>query len=317
MDYVNLGRTGLEVSRICLGCLTFGGQADEKESRRIVDTAWDAGINFFDTANVYTETLSERYLGEALKGRRDQAVIATKVRGSMGPGVNDGGLSRKHIMDAVDGSLTRLQTDYIDLYQVHSWDADTPLEETLRALDDLVRQGKVRYIGCSNFAGWQLTKSLWISGVKGLARFETVQPRYNLLFRGIEEELLPVCLSQDMGVIPYNPIAAGLLTGKHKRGQPPVPGTRFDLREMYRDIYWYERNFEAVEKLETIAGKYGHTLLELALSWVLANPAITSAIVGASNTEQLQQSISAAEARLEPEEIAACDPVWDELKSAM
>ncbi len=317
MDYVNLGRTGLEVSRICLGCLTFGGQADEKESRRIVDTAWDAGINFFDTANVYTETLSERYLGEALKGRRDRAVIATKVRGRMGPGVNDIGLSRKHIMDAVDASLTRLQTDYIDLYQVHSWDADTPLEETLRALDDLVRQGKVRYIGCSNFAGWQLTKSLWISDMKGLARFETVQPRYNLLFRGIEEELLPVCLSQDVGVIPYNPIAAGLLTGKHKRGQPPIPGTRFDLREMYRDIYWYERNFEAVEKLEAIAGKYGHTLIELALSWVLANPAITSAIVGASNTEQLQQSISAAEARLDPEEIAACDPVWDELKSAM
>ncbi len=317
MDYVNLGRTGLEVSRICLGCLTFGGQADEKESRRIVDTAWDAGINFFDTANVYTETLSETYLGEALKGRRDRAVIATKVRGRMGPGVNDVGLSRKHIMDAVDASLTRLQTDYIDLYQVHSWDADTPLEETLRALDDLVRQGKVRYIGCSNFAGWQLTKSLWISDVKGLARFETVQPRYNLLFRDIEEELLPVCLSQDVGVIPYNPIAAGLLTGKHKRGQPPVPGTRFDLREMYRDIYWYERNFEAVEKLEAIAGKYGHTLIELALSWVLANPAITSAIVGASNTEQLRQSISAAEARLEPEEIAACDPVWDELKSAM
>ena len=317
MDYVNLGRIGLEVSRICLGCLTFGGQADEKESRRIVDTAWDAEINFFDTANVYTETLSERYLGRALKGRRDQAVIATKVRGSMGPGVNDGGLSRKHIMDAVDGSLTRLQTDYIDLYQVHSWDADTPLEETLRALDDLVRQGKVRYIGCSNFAGWQLTKSLWISDVKGLARFETVQPRYNLLFRGIEEELLPACLSQGVGVIPYNPIAAGLLTGKHKRGQPPVPGTRFDLREMYRDIYWYERNFEAVEKLEAIAGKYGHTLLELALSWVLANPAITSAIVGASTVEQLQQSISAAEASLEPEEIAACDPVWDELKGAM
>ena len=258
----------------------FGGQADEKESRRIVDTAWDAGINFFDTANVYTETLSERFLGEALKGRRDRAVIATKVRGSMGPGVNDSGLSRKHIMDAVDASLTRLQTDYIDLYQVHSWDADTPLEETLRALDDLVRQGKVRYIGCSNFAGWQLTKSLWISDVKGLARFETVQPRYNLLFRGIEEELLPVCLSQDVGVIPYNPIAAGLLTGKHKRGQPPVPGTRFDLREMYRDIYWYERNFEAVEKLEAIAGKYGHTLIELALSWVLANPAITSRLWG-------------------------------------
>ena len=317
MDYVNLGRTGLEVSRICLGCLTFGGQADEEESRRIVDTAWDAGINFFDTANVYTETLSETYLGNALKGRRDRAVIATKVRGRMGPGVNDAGLSRKHIMDAVDASLMRLQTDYIDLYQVHSWDEDTPLEETLRALDDLVRLGKVRYIGCSNFAGWQLTKSLWISDVKGLARFQTVQPRYNLLFRGIEEELLPVCLSQDVGVIPYNPIAAGLLTGKHKRGQPPVPGTRFDLREVYRDIYWYERNFEAVEKLEAIAGKYRHTLLQLALSWVLANPAITSAIVGASSAEQLQQSISAAEASLEPEEIAACDPVWEELKGAM
>ena len=317
MDYVNLGRTGLEVSRICLGCLTFGGQADEEESRRIVDTAWDAGINFFDTANVYTETLSETYLGNALKGRRDRAVIATKVRGRMGSGVNDVGLSRKHIMDAVDASLMRLQTDYIDLYQVHSWDADTPLEETLRALDDLVRLGKVRYIGCSNFAGWHLTKSLWISDLKGLARFQTAQPRYNLLFRGIEEELLPVCLSQDVGVIPYNPIAAGLLTGKHKRGQPPVPGTRFDLREVYRDIYWYERNFEAVEKLEAIAGKYGHTLLELALSWVLVNPAITSAIVGASSAEQLQQSISAAEVTLEPEEIAACDPVWDDLKGAM
>ena len=224
MDYVNLGRTGLKVSRICLGCLTFGGQADEKESMRIVDTALDAGINFFDTANVYTETLSERFLAKALKGRRDQAVIATKVRGSMGPGVNDSGLSRKHIMDAVEGSLMRLETDYIDLYQVHSWDADTPLEETLRALDDLVRQGKVRYIGCSNFTGWQLTKSLWISDVKGLARFETVQPRYNLLLRGIEEELLPACLSQGVGVIPYNPIAAGLLTGKHRRGQPPVSG---------------------------------------------------------------------------------------------
>ena len=317
MDYVNLGRTGLEVSRICLGCLTFGGQADEKESLRIVDTAWDAGINFFDTANVYTETLSETYLGKALKGRRDRAVIATKVRGRIGPGVNDAGLSRKHIMDAVDASLMRLQTDYIDLYQVHSWDADAPLEETLRALDDLVRLGKVRYIGCSNFAGWQLTKSLWISDLKGLARFETVQPRYNLLFRGIEEELLPVCLSQGVGVIPYNPIAAGLLTGKHKRGQPPVSGTRFDLREVYRDIYWYERNFEAVENLEAIAGKYGHTLIQLALSWVLANPAITSAIVGASSAEQLQQSISAAEARLEPEEVAACDPVWNELKGAM
>ena len=152
MDYANMGRTGLEVSRICLGCLTFGGQADEKESLRIVDAAWDAGINFFDTANVYTETLSEQFLAKALKGRRDRAVIATKVRGRMGPGVNDIGLSRKHIMDAVEGSLTRLQTDYIDLYQVHSWDADTPLEETLRALDDLVRQGKVRYIGCSNLA---------------------------------------------------------------------------------------------------------------------------------------------------------------------
>ena len=317
MDYVNLGRTGLEVSRICLGCLTFGGQADEEESRRIVDTAWDAGINFFDTANVYTETRSEGFLGNALKGRRDRAVIATKVRGRMGPGVNDIGLSRKHIMDSVDASLMRLQTDYIDLYQVHSWDEDTPLEETLRALDDLVRLGKVRYIGCSNFAGWQLTKSLWVSDLKGLARFQTVQPRYNLLFRGIEEELLPVCLSQDVGVIPYNPIAAGLLTGKHRRGQPPVPGTRFDLREVYRDIYWYERNFEAVEKLEAIAGKYRHTLLQLALSWVLANPAITSAIVGASSAEQLQQSISAAEASLEPEEIAACDPVWEELKGAM
>ena len=314
MKYKNLGRTGLQVSQICLGTMTFGAQADEKESQRIIDTAWDAGVNFFDTADVYTESQSEQILGKFLKDRRSQAVIATKVRGRVGPGPNDVGLSRKHIMDAVESSLRRLQTDYIDLYQVHGWDADTPLEETMRALDDLVRQGKVRYIGCSNFTGWQLMKSLWISDVNNLARFDSHQPRYNLLKREIEAELLPACAAEGVGVIPYNPLGGGLLTGKHTKGEPPAPDTRFGLREVYRDLYWQDPYLDAMEKLRAIAAEHGKSMIQLAIGWILSNPVVTSAIVGASRADQLREPLEALDVTLSPEETTACDKVWAELQ---
>lgn len=314
MKYKNLGRTGLQVSQICLGTMTFGAQADEKESQRIIDTAWDGGVNFFDTADVYTDSQSERILGKFLKDRRSQAVIATKVRGRVGPGPNDVGLSRKHIMDAVESSLRRLQTDYIDLYQVHGWDADTPLEETMSALDDLVRQGKVRYIGCSNFTGWQLMKSLWISDVNSLARFDSHQPRYNLLKREIEAELLPACAAEGVGVIPYNPLGGGLLTGKHTKGAPPAPDTRFGLREVYRDLYWQDPYLDAMEKLRAIAAVHGKSMIQLAIGWILSNSVITSAIVGASRADQLREPLEALDATLSPEETTACDRVWSELQ---
>ena len=314
MKYKNLGRTGLQVSQVCLGTMTFGAQADEKESQRIIDTAWDAGVNFFDTADVYTDSQSEQILGKFLRDRRSQAVIATKVRGRVGPGPNDIGLSRKHIMDSVDDSLRRLQTDYIDLYQVHSWDEDTPLEETMGALNDLVRQGKVRYIGCSNFTAWQLIKSLWISDVNNLARFESHQPRYNLLKREIELELLPACAVEGVGVIPYNPLGGGLLTGKHTRGKPPAPDTRFGLREVYRDLYWQDPYLDAMEKLRAIATEHGKSMIQLAIGWILANPVVTSAIVGASRADQLREPLEALDVTLGPEEMTACDRVWAELQ---
>ncbi len=314
MKYENLGRTGLQVSQVCLGTMTFGAQADEKESQRIIDTAWDAGVNFFDTADVYVDGQSEQILGKFLKDRRSQAVIATKVRGRVGPGPNDVGLSRKHIMDAVESSLRRLQTDYIDLYQVHSWDADTPLEETMSALDDLVRQGKVRYIGCSNFTAWQLMKSLWISDVNNLSRFDSHQPRFNLLKREIEGELLPACAAEGVGVIPYNPLGGGLLTGKHTKGEPPAPDTRFGLREVYRDLYWQDPYLDAMEKLRAIAAEHGKSMIQLAIGWILSNPVVTSAIVGASRADQLSEPLEALDVTLSPEEMAACDKVWDELQ---
>ncbi len=306
MQYKRLGRTGLKVSEVCLGCMTFGEQADEEESQLIVDRAWEAGVNFFDTADAYTETRSETILGNILKGRRHSAIVATKVFGRVGPDQNDQGLSRKHIMDAVDNSLRRLQTDYIDLYQVHRWDPETPIEETVRALDDLVRAGKVRYVGCSNFAAWQLCKALWISDVQGLARFDSIQPRYNMLSRDIETELLPLCESEGVGVLVYNPLAGGLLTGKHVQGQEPAPNTRFSLRRFYMDRYWSDSNFEAVERFRSIAEQGDKSMVHLAVGWTLANPTVTSAIVGISALDQLAENLKAAEQPLTAEELEAC-----------
>jgi aryl-alcohol dehydrogenase-like predicted oxidoreductase len=255
----HLGRTGLKVTEICMGTMTFGNQAAEDTAHAILDRALEAGVNFIDTSDIYPVPVSletvgrtEEIVGRWLKGKRQRIVLATKCVGQVGPGPNDQGASRRHILDAVEGSLRRLQTDYIDLYQLHWPDTETPLEETMRALDDLVRWGKVRYVGCSNFEAWRLCKALWVSDRLGLSRFESVQPQYNLLARGIERELLPFCVEEGVGVMAYNPLAGGLLTGKYRPDQPPPKGTRFALGNptgsLYRGRYWHEGMFETVER---------------------------------------------------------------------
>ncbi|MFN8472338.1 MAG: aldo/keto reductase [Anaerolineae bacterium] len=316
-----MGRTGLKVSEICLGTMTFGNQADEATSFAIMDVAAEAGVNFFDTADAYplgspleAKGRTEEIVGRWLKGKRDDFILATKVHGMVGPRPNDKGLSRRHIMEACEASLRRLQTDYIDLYQCHSTDPDTPLEETLRALDDLVHQGKVRYIGASNFPAWELCKGLWISDKLNLARFDCVQPRYNILFRMIEDELLPLCRDQGVGVIAYNPLAGGFLTGRYQTGQAPEAGTRFSLGAgagmLYQARYWQEAQFQAVEELKAFFGQRNRSLTHIAVAWVLAQPGITSAIVGASRPEQLSDSLQAVGQTLDQEEMSFADSIW-------
>jgi len=307
-----MGRTGLKVSPICLGAMNYGDPVSETESISIVKSAMAAGVNFFDTADAYAKTRSEEILGKALKGERHSVVIATKVAVPTGPGPNDGGLSRKHIMQAVENSLRRLQTDYIDLYYAHMPDYDTPLEETLCAMDDLVQQGKVRYIGCSNFSVWQLCKALRVSELHNLARFDCVQPPYNLLTRDIEYEMLPLCASEGMGVCVYNPLAGEMLTGKHQFGKPPAEGrfTHELLGPGYLERYWSEINFKAVEKLQQIAKEHGCSLAQFALAWILSNETITSVLSGTTALEQLEENLAAAEIKLSPEELQACDEVW-------
>ena len=317
MRYTRLGRTGLKVSTLCLGTMTFGRQADEATGHAIMDRAFAAGVNFFDTADVYPQGaeevgITETIVGAWLRHHRQEIVLATKCAGRMGPGPNDVGTNRRHIMLAVHASLRRLQTDFIDLYQVHSFDPTTPLDETLRALDDLVRTGLVRYIGCSNYAAWQLAKALWLSDTRNLARFDCLQPRYNLLFREIEREVLPLCADQGVGVIVYNPLAGGLLTGKHQRGAP-TPGTRFGLSERYARRYWDDRNFDAVDRLVAIAREHDLEPATFAVAWTLANPAVTAAIVGASRPEQLAATVPAAGVNLDAQALAACDDVAREM----
>jgi len=317
MQYKKLGRTGLKVSEICLGTMTFGDQVSETEAINIVRSALAAGVNFFDTADMYVGGKSEQIVGKALKGERDSVVLASKVANRMGPAANDIGLSRKHIVKAIEDSLRRLETDYLDLYYVHLPDYDTPIEETLRALDDLVHQGKVRYIGCSNFRAWQLCKALWVSDVHDLVRFDCIQSPYNLLTRDIEYELLPLCASEGVGVSVYNPLAAGLLTGKHDPTKPPAEGTRFALESlgpMYYERYWSASNFEAVARLREVANEHGRNLIQFSLAWILSNETITSAICGATSVKQLEQNLGATEVKLSPEELAACDGVWQQLR---
>jgi aryl-alcohol dehydrogenase-like predicted oxidoreductase len=320
MKIRRLGNTGLKVTEICLGTMTFGHQCDERMSFAILDRAAERGVNFLDTADAYpvppdpaTAGRTEQILGAWLKGKRDRFVVATKCRIRVGSEPNDEGLSRRHILRAVEVSLRRLGTDHIDLYQAHSPDPDTPLEETLRAFDDLVRQGKVRYVGCSNYPAWQVAVALGISARNGWSRLDCVQPRYNLLYREIESELLPLCRDQGLGVIVYNPLAGGFLTGKYRSLEAPPPGTRFTLGrtgELYRDRYWHQAQLEAVETLRQFFAPRGKPLTAAAVAWVLAQPGITSAIVGASRPEQLDDTLAAVDLSLDEEECRACDEAW-------
>jgi aryl-alcohol dehydrogenase (NADP+) len=311
----------LKVSEICLGTMTFGGQCDEATSRAILDRAAAGGVTFIDAADAYpvpptpeTAGRTEEIIGRWLEGKRDQFVLATKCRIRVGHGANDEGLSRRHVLKAADDSLRRLRTDYIDLYQAHSPDPDTPLDETLRAFDDLVRAGKVRYVGCSNYPAWQVALALGISDRLGLARWQCVQPRYNLLYRDIEAELLPLCRDQGLGVIPYNPLAGGFLSGKYRslKEEPPA-NTRFTMGktgELYRQRYWQQAQLEAVKRLQDFFGPRAKKLTTVAVAWVLAQPGISAAIVGASRPEQLDDSLAASEMTLDDAERAACNEAW-------
>jgi|YNPNPStandDraft_1061719.scaffolds.fasta_scaffold14482_2 aryl-alcohol dehydrogenase-like predicted oxidoreductase len=306
MEYVRLGQSGIKVSRICLGTMTFGREADEETSFRIMDRYLELGGNFLDTADAYSGGVTESLVGRWIekRGVRDQIILATKVYGTMGPGPNDGGLSRYHIQHAVEASLKRLRTDVIDLYQIHRWDPETPIEETLEALNDVVRQGKVRYLGCSNLAAWHLAKYLHSAEKHLWSRFISLQPIYNALNRSIELELLPLCAAEGLGVITYNPLAGGMLTGKYKRGEPMPSGARLEAFGFYYERYYTEEALTIVEHFLQAAQERGVTPAQLALAWVLAEPRVTCPIVGARNLEQFNDTMGGLAIRLTPEERA-------------
>jgi 1-deoxyxylulose-5-phosphate synthase len=324
MQHVRFGKTGLQVSRLCLGTMTFGLQCDEPTSLRILDAAAEAGITFIDTADVYplgsthdASGRTEEIVGKWLRGKREAFVVATKCSGKVGPAAWEQGTSRKHVLSAIEASLKRLGTDYVDLYQVHHYDSLTPTDETLEAFDAIVRSGKARYVGCSNYPAWRVARSLGRSEALHLAKFVSVQPRYNLLFRQIERELLPLCEEDGLAVIPYNPLAGGLLTGKHRRSTVPPEGTRFTLGnagKMYSERYWHDREFDTVDALARLAKESGTEFTTLAVAWVLANPVITAAIIGASKAEQLKASVAAAELKLDEPLKAKLDELTHEFR---
>lgn len=302
MRYVNLGTTGLKVSEACLGTNMFGRVADAAASKAMVDAAVDAGINFIDTADVYGDGLSEEFLGRAIAGRRQSLVIATKVRSKMGAGPNDEGLSRRHILDGVEASLRRLGTDFIDLYQMHWFDNHTPLEETLRTLDDLVSQGKVRYIGVSNYEAWRLVRALWVSDANGWEPFVCLQQHYNLINRDPEGEIYPMCLDRRLAVIAYSPTAGGFLTGKYKRGEPIPEGTRGGRNPQQFARRFTDANWAALDRLEAMARAKGCGPHHLALAWVASHPAVTAPIVGCSNAGQLRDNLGYLAVQVSEEE---------------
>lgn len=308
MEYRRLGGSGLRVSVIGLGGNTFGRYADEAQTARIVHQALDLGINFIDTANVYNTGASEELLGKALQGRRDEALIATKVGMRMGDRPNERGSSRKHVIESCHASLRRLNVDAIDLFQIHAFDPDTPLEETLSALDDLVRAGKVRYIGCSNYDAWRVVQSLWVSDRQRYARFVSVQPEYNLLERGVEAELVPACLGFGLGIIPYFPLAAGVLTGKYKPGEQPPEGTRGYNNPRFEPRLRRE-TLEAVQRLDAWAHERGHSVGELALAWLKARPGVSSIIAGTTRPEQVVANAKAAEWHLTDDDLRDVDAI--------
>ena len=311
MDYVSLGRTGLKVSRLCLGMMTYGSRSwrdwvlPESDGREFFRRALDHGINFFDTADMYSLGVSEEILGRAIKdmARRDQVVVATKVYFPVGDGPNDRGLSRKHIFDAIDGSLDRLGLDYVDLYQIHRFDPETPLEETLAALDDVVRVGKARYLGASSMFAWQFAKALSVADCHGWTRFVTMQNHYNLIYREEEREMLPLCRAEGVGVIPWSPLARGFLAGTRKP-QTGVWGTtsRSKSDDFAHQLYYSENDFQIVERVKDLAFRLNVTPAQVALAWLVRQPGVTAPIVGASQIDQLDQLVSALDIELENEE---------------
>jgi aryl-alcohol dehydrogenase-like predicted oxidoreductase len=317
MEYRSLGRTGLKVSELCLGTMQFGWTADENQSIKVISAAFDAGINFFDTADVYSRWaegnpggVAESIIGKWIKQSktpREQLVIATKVRGRMGSGPNDEGLSRVHIMHAVEASLQRLGVDYIDLYQTHSYDEKTPIEETLLAMDDLIHQGKIRYIGCSNYPAWRLMESLWASQYNKIAHFDSLQPHYNLAHRAeFERELADVCRTYSLGVIPYSPLAAGFLTDKYKRDKAEPESRRING---VKRRYFNDRSWAIHEVVERVASNNGKSTSQVALAWLLSNPLITSPIIGPRSLEQLEDNLGASGFRLSSDDMKSLNEV--------
>ncbi len=323
MKYNRLGRSGVKVSEFCLGTMNFGSKVDVTMAKKLVDRAVDLGVNFVDTANVYNQGRSEELVGKAIKGMREDLVVATKVRHSMGSGPNDEGLSRKHILHAVEESLRRLDTDYIDIYYVHRpsnldrlkgfFGEPVPMEETLSTLTELVRSGKVRYIGCSNFPAWLHCKALWVSDKNGFERYIVSQPRYNLFHRETEREIIPLCLDQGVGIVNYSPLAGGVLTGKYKAGSPPPAGSRGETGLEWiktHDFYWEDPdNLKTLQGLEELSKDLGLSMAQIALAWLLSNPAVTSPIIGASNMQQLEENIAAADVALGKADLERIDKI--------
>ena len=311
MKYRRLGASGLKVSEICLGAwINFGERIDDSQTFAVIDAAVEAGIDFFDTADVYAGGKAEEVMGRWMQGKdRRTLTIATKCRGRMWPGVNGEGLSRKHIFDACHDSLRRLQTDYIDLYQVHWPDPETPLQETMHALDDLVKQGKVRYIGCSNFPAWQMTEAAWTARTSGLNGFISCQDEFSLVHREPEAELLPAACRLGLGLLPYFPLASGLLTGKYRRNVPLPAGTRLAGTQRLADRYLTDRNWAIAERLGDFAAAQGRSMLELAFSWLLAQRPVASVIAGATRPEQLKQNVKAGDWALGAEMLAEIDRI--------
>ena len=311
MEYVRFGDTGMKVSKICLGCMTYGTPTErwpwalnEEQSRPFIQKALDMGINFFDTADVYTAGESERVVGRALKdmSQRDAIVLATKVFNPMGPGPNDKGLSRKHILSAIDASLQRLGTDYVDLYQIHRWDYETPIEETMEALHDVVRAGKARYIGASSMFAWQFAQAQHVAEKNGWTKFVSMQPHYNLIYREEEREMIPFCLDQKLAVIPWSPLARGLLTGKRTKERTETLRARTDA--FGKSLYDRDDDFEIIKRVDELADKKGLPAAQIALAWMLSKPAITAPIIGASKPGHLEDAVAALSVKLEKEEIA-------------
>lgn len=311
MEYTRFGSTGLKVSKICLGCMTYGNPStdrwpwalNEEQSRPFIKTAIELGINFFDTADVYSYGKSEEILGRALHDftRRDEVVIATKVHGVMGPGPNNGGLSRKHILSAIDASLKRLGTDYVDLYQIHRWDYETPIEETLQALEDVVRMGKARYIGASSMHAWQFTKALYLSEMHGWTRFVSMQPHYNLIYREEEREMLPLCKDQRIAVIPWSPLARGLLTGKRVKGGGETDRARTDA--FGKLLYTRDDDFMVANRLGEVAAEHGLPNAQIALAWLFSKPIVTAPIIGASKPGHLEDAVASLSVKLSEDDI--------------